>query len=350
MFGIVSAMGRLALVLGILAAVAVGIVFWMDRTGDGETGDEPFVDGLGGKAWVAANEATIKGVDAATQEFRAAHAVESSPQSRAKAEANLEQAWADWNDAPDDEDACIWVGRRLAYLGNYEAAIAVYTTGLERFPDSAKLLRHRGHRFVTTGDLDAAVADLSRADALMADEPDEIEPDGLPNARNQPTSTLKSNILYHLGLAHFLDGDFEAARPVYERCYTASLGSDDMLVATTHWLVMTLRRVGREDLAQAALMPIHDGLDVFENHAYHDLALMRRGEMTPERALAGGGEEPLQPGDVEWATRAFGVAHWKLTGGDADGARALLEQIVAERGWPAFGFLAARAELLRLDA
>ena len=265
-------MRRPALVRTVLAAALLVSPTACGPAGDG--GED--VPAGGGVPSVDAIDHTP--VDAATAAFRAEHAVQSSDEGRRAAEANLAEAWAAWVAAPDDEDAILWAGRRLAYLARYEEAIAVYTIGLQRHPDSAKLLRHRGHRYVTTGDLDAAIADLSRADALMRDQPDEIEPDGIPNARNQPTSTLKSNILYHLGLAHFLKGDFEAARPVYERCYSVSLGSDDMLVATTHWLVMTLRRVGREDLAQAALMPIHADLDVFENHAYHDLALMRRGE------------------------------------------------------------------------
>ena len=45
----------------------------------------------------------------------------------------------------------------------------------------------------------------------IAVEVGKIEPDGQPNARNIPTSTLNSNIYYHLGLAQYLKGEFEAA-------------------------------------------------------------------------------------------------------------------------------------------
>ncbi len=358
-------MARFAIVLAVLVAAAVGFVVIKDHQSDGALREEPFVYGLD-EAWSESLENARRSVESDTVTWRAAHSVVMSPDARARAETNLDEALHSILNSPPSEDAAIWIGRRLAYLGRYEEAISNYTSGLEHHPDSAKLLRHRGHRYVTVGKLDEAIADLSRADELTRGRPDEIEPDGIPNARNSPTSTLQSNILYHLGLAHFLKGDFAAARDVYERCYTVSLATDDMLVATTHWLTMTLRRVGRTDLAQAALMPIHADLDIIENHAYLDLALMRRGDMTVERALGGPGVEavaadsneatppaplqpgPLQPGNVEWSTRAFGVAHWKLTHGEQDEARELLERIVAERGWPAFGFLAAQAELARM--
>ena len=44
---------------------------------------------------------------------------------------------------------------------------------------------------------------------LVAAKPDEVEPDGAPNARGIPRSTLQSNIWYHLGLAQYLAGDFD---------------------------------------------------------------------------------------------------------------------------------------------
>jgi len=112
-----------------------------------------------------------------------------------------------------DETAIIWLGRRQAYLGEYRAAIDTFSNGLAILPESVRLLRHRGHRYITLREFDKAIADLSRALELIdaGAIPDEIEPDGQPNARNIPTSTLHTNIFYHLGLAHYLRGEWEAA-------------------------------------------------------------------------------------------------------------------------------------------
>ncbi|MCA9299888.1 MAG: tetratricopeptide repeat protein, partial [Phycisphaerales bacterium] len=100
---------------------------------------------------------------------------------RARLEANLDEAWRAHDADPSDEMATIWLGRRLAYLGRYDEAIRTFTAGLEDHPDSYRLLRHRGHRYLTTRRFDEAVADLERARGLIEGVPDAVEPDGAPN-------------------------------------------------------------------------------------------------------------------------------------------------------------------------
>lgn len=134
---------------------------------------------------------------------------------RAALEADLQKARAEYEKDPAKADAIIWLGRRTAYLGRYREAIAVFTEGISKHPDDARLYRHRGHRYISVREFDRAVADLAKAAALAAGRPDEIEPDGQPNARNIPTSTLKTNIYYHLGLAHYLKGSFAEALDAY---------------------------------------------------------------------------------------------------------------------------------------
>lgn len=242
---------------------------------------------------------------------------------------------------PGDADALVWLGRRTAYLGRYREAIEIYTRGMQRHPRDARFHRHRGHRYITTRDLDRAIADLERAASLTAGDPDEIEPDGLPNARNTPTSTLQSNIWYHLGLAHYLKGDFERALRAYRSCMEVSK-NPDMLVATSHWLYMTLRRLGRDAEAAKVLEPIRADLDVIENGAYHRLLLMYKGELPVDSLLSASSSAALD--DV---TTAYGVGNWYLYNGDAARAVGIFERIVAAGNWAAFGAIAAEAELAR---
>ena len=254
-------------------------------------------------------------------------------------------------------DARIWVGRRLGYLGRYREAIAVFTEGIEEDPDSdliqARFLRHRGHRWLTLREPERAESDLERAAELIEGKPDEVEPDGLPNARGIPTSTLRTNVYYHLGLARYLQGvlgeeeAFEGALEAYRECLEASK-NPDMRVATSHWLYMTLRRMGRDDEddeAEAVLEPIYAGLDVIENHAYHQLLLMYRGEVSPEEMLAEAGEE----GSLDFSTVAYGIANWHLYNGRTEEAEALFRRIVEAGNWPSFGHMAAEAELAGRD-
>src|SRR5690349_16959693 len=124
-------------------------------------------------------------------------------------EAKLAEAQEALRKNPDDADALIWVGRRTAYLGRYQEAIEIFSQGIAKHPEDARFYRHRGHRYITVRNLGPAIRDFEKAAALIEGKPDEVEPDGLPNAKNIPTSTLQSNVWYHLGLSYYLQGDFE---------------------------------------------------------------------------------------------------------------------------------------------
>ncbi|MDH3290688.1 MAG: tetratricopeptide repeat protein [Gemmatimonadota bacterium] len=244
----------------------------------------------------------------------------------------------------ESPDALIWVGRRLAYLGRYREAIEVYTRGIDRFPDDPRLYRHRGHRFITVRSLDEALSDLLTATRLTAGTPDEVEPDGLPNDRGIPTSTLHSNIWYHLGLVHYLRGDFERAASAYRECMLYAT-NPDMLVATSHWLYMALRRLGREQEANQVLVPIVADLDIIENQAYHRLLMLYKGATRAEALL-----DSVQTTDgLTSATVAYGIGTWYLYGGQPDRAVEVFRRIVVGPEWAAFGSLAAEAELARMD-
>ena len=130
-------------------------------------------------------------------------------ETKARLEADLAKAQAEYDRDPSSADAAIWLGRRLAYLGRFRDAIDAYAKGIARHSDEPRLYRHRGHRYITIRRFDRAIADLSKAAQLVANTPDEIEPDGAPNAKGIPRSTLQSNIWYHLGLAYYLKGDFD---------------------------------------------------------------------------------------------------------------------------------------------
>ena len=244
---------------------------------------------------------------------------------------------------PDDADATIWLGRRLAYLGRYREAIEHFSDGVEKHPDDARMYRHRGHRYITVRELDRAAADLTRAAALVKGRADEVEPDGQPNEKNIPTSTLNTNIYYHLGLAHYLKGDFAAALDAYRECLAFSK-NPDMQVATSHWLYMTLRRLNRTEEAARVLEPITSAMPIIENGSYHRLLLFYK---------SGGRSDTLPQIDgqagLDAVTLGYGVGNWHFYNGQRDQAMAIFRRIVDDQPaqWPAFGYIAAEAELAR---
>ena len=190
-------------------------------------------------------------------------------------------------------------------LSRFTEAIEIYTRAIEIHGDEPRLYRHRGHRYITIRKPDLAIKDLQKAAQLVEGQPDQVEPDGQPNDRNVPTSTLQTNIYYHLGLAHYLKGDFPLARDAYRKCLQLSK-NPDMVVATSAWLYMTLERMGPKDEARQALQPITSGLDVIENSAYYRLLLYYKGELQ-ESALTGKGGDAV--------IYAYGLANRELWSG-----------------------------------
>ncbi len=259
-------------------------------------------------------------------------------------EANLDTARAQYARTDltpqDSAEALIWLGRRTAYLGRYREAIDIFSEGVDRFPDDARFLRHRGHRYITVREFDRAITDLANAAHLVQGRPDQVEPDGLPNARNTPTSTLHSNIWYHLGLAHYLKGNFEQALGAYQQ-EAAIADNPDMLVATSWWRYLTLRRLGRRAEADSVLLPINDSLDVIENQSYHRLLLLAKGVLPIDSLQGSDGDAPAD------AAVRYGIAAWHLVEGRQERADSLFRELIDGDNWAAFGVIAAEAELSR---
>jgi tetratricopeptide (TPR) repeat protein len=262
---------------------------------------------------------------------------------RLRLTANLERAQADARANPESADALIWVGRRHAYLGEYRKAVEVFGEGVRRFPSDPRMLRHRGHRYITLRRFDDAIADLARAGNLMAGNPDEIEPDGQPNARNIPIGSLHSNVWYHLALAHYLQGDWDAAAAVARRGIAVS-SNPDRLVSQTHWLYMALRRAGKLEEARQSLEPIRDDFDIIENASYYALMKAYRSGVS-SAAMDSTMERLANPSDL---SLAYGIANWFLYNGDTARAIHGFERIVNSGQWASFGYIAAEADLVRL--
>ena len=257
-------------------------------------------------------------------------------------EAKLAEA-KDNFDTNQTADNLIWFGRRTAYLGHYKEAIRIFSVGVTKFPDDARFLRHRGHRFITLRCFDLAIEDLNRAAKLIKGKPDELEADGLPNARNIPTSTLQSNIWYHLGLAHYLKGDFKAALKAYREAVKVS-NNPDMLVATTHWLYMTLRRLGREKEADAVVATMKPDIAVSENADYLKLIRLYQGKTTADELLK---ELNASANGVSKASIGYGLGNWFLYHRQREEAEKIFRQIILGNQWASFGHIAAETELSR---
>ncbi|QQS45427.1 MAG: tetratricopeptide repeat protein [Acidobacteriota bacterium] len=233
---------------------------------------------------------------------------------------------------PRNIDLVIALGRTQATTWHYNDAIETYTRGIKIAPNDARLYRHRGHRYISIRQFAKAVRDLEKAAKLDGQDFD---------------------IWYHLGLAHYLRGDFPKAVEAYKRCYAVAEaarekspadaeGRDDSLIAISDWLYMTYRRMKDEAGAAKVLERITPGMKVKENTSYYDRLLMYKG-LKSEADLV----NVEKATDLEIATLGYGVGNWHLYNGDREKAETIFRKIVSGKYWPAFGFIAAEAELSR---
>jgi tetratricopeptide (TPR) repeat protein len=260
---------------------------------------------------------------------------------------NRERLEKDLQDAqsvadPTTAEAMIWLGRRQAYLWRYQDAIATFTKGIERYPNDPRFYRHRGHRYISTRQFDKAVVDFEKAASLVKGQKDEVEPDGAPNPAGIPRSTLQFNIWYHLGLAYYLQGNYEKAYDAYVECMKVS-NNDDSVAATSDWMWMTLMRMGRKADAATVLERITPKMDILENQSYHRRLLMYKGMEKPEALL-----DTAKADDTTIATQGYGVGNYYFVTGDMARAKEVFQKVVSGGGWNAFGYIAAEADLARM--
>jgi hypothetical protein len=184
------------------------------------------------------------------------------------------------------------------------------------------------------------MADLEKAWALAKGRPDEVEPDGQPNSRNMPRSSLFTNIWYHLALARFLKGDLASAVGGWTQARAVGRNADN-LVSVTHWHYLALRRLGSHSEAAALVAPIRADLDVIENTNYLSLLMLYKGERTVADVLKAAGDA------AAGTSVRYGVSAWHMAEGRTDEAVSVREAILAGPDWPSFGFVAAEADAAR---
>jgi tetratricopeptide (TPR) repeat protein len=220
---------------------------------------------------------------------------------------------------PRSVQRLLQLGLAQAAVRQYREAIATFSQGIAIAPDSAILYRWRGHRHLSIREFEKARADLTRGLAL--------------------DSTLYGG-WYHLGIVRYVDGDFTAAADAFRHALRLAPAPGER-AGSTDWLWMSLSRAGRGAEARAVLDRISDSLPA--DNAYTQRLRLYRGMIGPDQVLT-----PADTTDIAVATLSYGLGDWYLIRGDTTRAREWFERSVESGGWPAFGFIASEAELVRL--
>lgn len=255
---------------------------------------------------------------------------------------NYRAAEIRYNNMPSNAESIIWFGRRTAYLGKFQEAIKIYSIGIEKHPKDPRMYRHRGHRYISTRQYDKAIDDFKKAVDLIKDIEDKVEPDGLPNKRNIPLSTLHGNIWYHLGLAYYLKNDMEKALESYNNRSVTEKYPDN-LVSGGYWIYMINRRLGNLEAANEAIKDITYDMDIIENLSYHKMCLFFKGKVSEEELLH------ATLGNSSSDVLAYGLGNWYLyEKQDTLKAKATYEKLLEKGSKYSFAYLVAESDYKRL--
>ena len=258
-------------------------------------------------------------------------------------EKNLKIAYENFNQNPNS-DNLIWIGRRHAYLGNYESAIKYFSQGISTYPLDARFYRHRGHRLITNRCFERAINDLKKAASLSNNKPNEIEPDGLPNALNIPTSTLKGNIYYHLGLAYYFESQLKKAMLAFEKCIEFSKNNDSF-VAAANWLYIIYYQLNMINKADKLVTKIDNQMNLIENHSYLSILNLYKNSSS----LLDIEKKILKEESLNNITVAFGLGNFYLLKGETEKAFKIYNLITNSDQWSSFAYIGAEVMLKKLS-
>src|SRR5687768_9711147 len=187
-------------------------------------------------------------------------------------------------------------GIARAAARRFNSAIEMFTRGIEKHPNEARLYRFRGHRYLSLRRFDEAVRDLERAGAL---------------------DSTNYDITYQLALAYYLTQRYADAAAAIEKCmafadnpkwqaleearvnpiwYRSCMSlktDDDARAAMFDWRYRALRRAGKHADARRLARSIREGWTVKENAPYYRALLFYRGirdETATLDSLAAAGE------------------------------------------------------------
>jgi tetratricopeptide (TPR) repeat protein len=238
------------------------------------------------------------------------------------------------------EDDYVEIGKQFGGTSRFAMALATYNEGLSRYPDSYKLLRNRGHRYINLRQLDNAIKDLSRAEELIRNEPDEME----YGMDGKPTATVRHQIWYHIGVYHFLNKDYAQAASAFEKALaTASEGSNGNIVGSTDWLYNSYMKMGMKEKAEGLLAAISPEMDTDKEQAYFRRIMLYKGVIKPDELI--NVKKTPDSLSVQDVTKMYGLANWYAFSGDKETANMLYKTILQSNAWPGFAYAAAEKEL-----
>ncbi len=235
--------------------------------------------------------------------------------------------------AADPNNPALALKLSLAEAGRrqYTEAVSTDTAAIASNSTDAPLYLERGHRELGLRQFSRAQADLERA-------------------VNLAPGSLDSH--YHLGLALYFQGNFNAAAAHLSRARDLAAKApnpNDSLIDCSAWLYNSYARAGMQPEAAEVLARITPDIKNTEPHLFFYLQLLHfyQGKITAKAILP----PPPASGDTEAAlsfnTISYGIGNWDLLHNQPAEAHTLFTNVVKGEAWNAWGFVASEVELSR---
>lgn len=251
-------------------------------------------------------------------------------------------------------DTTTWYGRVLSYQGLMREAIQVYTAGLKKYPESAKLLRHRAHRYFNLREFDKSIADGLRAAELYKNKPLEREKLGPAYFPSTP-DVVQFYLYYHLGQAYLAKHDFDAAAKWsgHAREVGVGVGEVTSITAATYWEYLSLARGGRYDDANKLLADYNytlvDLMDNIESNNYFDGIQLFKHMRDPNTFFDDKDTgKAFSTADSIIASTSYSLSSYYLLRGEIDKAKDHLRRATKINTWSFFARVQAEADWVYL--
>lgn len=235
------------------------------------------------------------------------------------------------------EDDYVEVGRLLVTGNRFRDAIANYTEGISKYPESFRLYRWRGHRYINLRQIDDAIVDLNKARDLMASQPEAMEIGG----DGKPTATTQHQVWYHIGIYHYFKKDYASCAAAFEKALEATKEPNN-IAGASDWLYNAYQRMGEKSKAENVLTPFTLDYPIEDKtYPYFRRLLLFKKLITPDE-LIDLSKDPATM-TVQDMTKLYGLANFYAYNGNADQANELYKKVILTDQWA--GFACAGAEL-----
>ncbi len=209
--------------------------------------------------------------------------------------------------------------RTLARLTKHTEAVAACSEAIRLDPKNWEAIRDRGHYLINLNRLGAALENMQEASVMKQGD---------------------YQIDYHLGLAYFITGNYASAVPVWQACVKDAPEPANK-VACYAWLYPSLRKVGRDAEAAAALDAAL-ALGAKPDVAYMNRLMLFKGTLSEAEAA-----KQMEANALQQATVGFSIGLWHELSGRLEKAREYYQKATASDARTAFGHVAATNALQR---